>query len=175
MNTRRKTFISYYHRDDEQYRIRFETAFSDLIIPKSVHAGDINTDNSAEYIKQLIQNDYLADTTVLVVLVGRKTMCRKHVDWEISGALNKKVGDLYAGVLGILLPTHPDFGKSECSPNFLPARLADNVKSGYAKLFDWTTDSMMMQRCIEDAYYARKARADLRVNSRRQMQINTCN
>lgn len=33
------------------------------------------------------------------------------MDWEISGALNYKVGDHYAGLLGIVLPNHPDYEK----------------------------------------------------------------
>ena len=85
--TKRKTFLSYYHKD-EQYKKYYENLFDDLIVNKSVKKGDINSDNSDEYIKQLIQKDYLYDTTVLVVLLGDKTKHRKHVDWEISGALN---------------------------------------------------------------------------------------
>lgn len=173
--TKRKTFISYYHQDDQTYKEQFENRFADLIVPKSVKAGDINADNSTEYIKQLIQKDFLSDTTVLVVLVGGKTKCRKHVDWEISGALNKRVGQAYAGLVGILLPSHPDYGKNVCNEGHLPARLFDNVNSGYAKLYDWTTDRIKMQRWIEEAYHARKQREDLRVNSRIQMQRNTCN
>lgn len=53
----------------------------------------------------------MADTTVLVVLVDPKTKCRMHVDWEISSALSTKVGD--SGLLGILLPSHPDYGKEK--------------------------------------------------------------
>lgn len=84
--TRRKTFVSYYHRDDQTYRKRFENLFGDLIVSKSVEYGDIDSDNSDEYIRQLIQKEYLSDTTVLVVLLGNKTKCRKHIDWEIAGA-----------------------------------------------------------------------------------------
>src|SRR2546426_3884279 len=42
----------------------------------------------------------------ILVLVGPKTKCRKHVDWEISAGLNKKVGG-YSGLLGVLLPGFP--------------------------------------------------------------------
>lgn len=67
-----KTFVSYYHNDDQAYKEKFENIFGDLIISKSVEKDDIDSDNSDEYIKQLIQKDYLADTTVLAVLVGLK-------------------------------------------------------------------------------------------------------
>jgi hypothetical protein len=64
-----------------------------LFINRSVRPGDINTDISTEYIKRLIQNNYLSDTSVLVVLVGNNTWKRKHdlppendtsfmLDWE---------------------------------------------------------------------------------------------
>jgi hypothetical protein len=174
MTTKRKTFLSYYHADDQDYKREFERLFSSLIVPKSVGPGDINTDNSTEYIKQLIQKEYLADTSVLVVLVGPKTKCRKHVDWEISGALNKKVGEVYAGLIGILLPTHPDFHKLRPSYSNLPARLADNYASGYSKIHKWTTNKAVMKTYIEDAFHGRKQRAGLRTNSRIQMQRNTC-
>ena len=109
-DTKRKSFVSYYHKDNQDDRTKFENLFGDLIVSKSVEDGDIDSDNSDGYIKQLIQKDFLADTTVLVVLIGQKTKCRMHVDWEISGALNLKIGDNNAGLLGIILPSHSDYG-----------------------------------------------------------------
>lgn len=172
--TKRKTFVSYYHLDNQKDRTRFENLFGDLIVSKSVKDGDINSDNSDEYIKQLIQKEYLFDTTVLVVLIGAKTKCRKHVDWEISGALNRKVGDNYAGLLGIKLPDHPDFGMGKHSYDKLPDRLSDNLKTGYAIIRDWTNDRIKMQFYIEEAFKNRYSKSDKRTNSRIQMKRNTC-
>lgn len=172
--TNRKTFISYYHNDDQDSRTKFENLFGDLIVSKSVEDGDIDSDNSDVYIKQLIQKEYLSDTTVLVVLIGPKTKCRMHVDWEISGALNRKVGDSHAGLLGILLPSHPDFGLEKASLNLMPQRLADNFKSGYAVIRDWTDDRIKMQSYIEEAFTNRSVKADKRDNSRIQMDKDTC-
>ena len=171
--TKRKTFLSYYHKD-EQYKKYYENLFDDLIVNKSVQKGDINSDNSDEYIKQLIQKDYLYDTTVLVVLIGNKTKHRKHVDWEISGALNRKVGDHYAGLLGIVLPTHPDYGKPNYQKNYadFPKRFWANYESGYAVMIDWTEDRVFMQNAIEKAFRQR-ANNDKRRNSIPQMQRNT--
>jgi MTH538 TIR-like domain (DUF1863) len=173
-DTKRKTFVSYYHHDNQSDRTRFENLFGDLIVSKSVEYDDIDSKNSDEYIKQLIQNDYLADTTVLVVLIGPKTKCRKHVDWEISGALNLKVGDSNAGLLGILLPTHPDYGTGQATYDLMPARLADNIKSGYAIIRDWTDDRVKMQGYIEETFEKRSSMADKRTNSRIQMDKDTC-
>jgi hypothetical protein len=172
--TKRKTFVSYYHHDNQDDRTIYENLFGDLIVSKSVKDGDIDSDNSDEYIKQLIQKDYLADTTVLVVLIGPKTKCRKHVDWEISGALNLKVGDNNAGLLGIKLPGHPDIGTGKHNYDLLPARLSDNLKTGYAIIRDWTDDRVKMQSYIEEAFANRTAMADKRTNSRIQMDEDTC-
>lgn len=172
--TRRKSFVSYYHREDEDYRDRFDNLFGDLVVNKSVEDGDIDSDNSDDYIKQLIQKKYLHDTTVLVVLIGTKTKCRKHVDWEISGALNLKVGGIYAGLLGLILPNHPDYGTGEATYSRMPDRLADNFKSEYAFIADWTDDRAKMQSYIEDAYSRRTSKKVERDNSRAQMSRNTC-
>lgn len=172
--TKRKTFISYYHNDDEQKRIEFENLTDDIIVNKSVANNDIDSDNSDDYIKQLIQKEYLKDTTVLVVLIGNKTKCRKHVDWEISGALNFKVGNTYAGLVGLILPGHPDYGTGQAKYDLMPARLADNFKTGYAVVADWTENRKTIQSFIELAFERRTSRSDKRDNSRAQMQRNTC-
>lgn len=173
-NTKRKTFVSYYHKDDQENRTKFENLFGDMIVSKSVEYGDIDTGNSHEYIKQLIQKEYLSDTTVLVVLIGPKTKCRMHVDWEISGALNLKVGDSNTGLLGILLPSHPDYGTGNATYDLMPSRLSDNFKTGYAIIRDWTDDRVKMQSYIEEAFAKRSSMADKRTNSRIQMDKNTC-
>ena len=97
-----------------------------------------------------------------------------HVDWEISGALNRKVGENYAGLLGIKLPGHPDFGTGKHNYDLLPARLSDNLKTGYAIIRDWTDDRVEMQSYIEEAFEKRSSMADSRINSRIQMKEDTC-
>lgn len=174
IQTKRKTFISYYHKDDSEYKKKFLNLMDDLIVNKSVEDGDINSDVSDEYAKQLIQKSFLHDTTVLIILLSNKTKCRKHVDWEISGALNYKVGDSYSGILGLKLPTHSDYGTGKYTYNLLPDRLSDNLKSGYAVIRDYTTDRKKLQGYIEEAYNRRKIHADKRVNSKVQMTANTC-
>jgi len=172
-DTRHKVFISYYHKEDEYYRNRFEELFGHLFINKSVKPGDIDTDISDEYIKRLIQQKYITDASVVLVLVGPKTHCRKHVDWEISAGLMKKVGG-YSGLLGLCLPTHPDYGKDKFNPDIVPPRLVDNIKSGYAKLYDWTEDEQKIKKWIEDAFNARIEKAELIDNSRPQFKRNKC-
>nr|WP_228277082.1 TIR domain-containing protein [Aliarcobacter cryaerophilus] len=174
IQTKRKCFVSYYHKDDSKYKESFLNIMDDLTVSKSVKNGDISSDVSDEYVKQLIQKKYLYDTTVLVILIGPKTKCRKHVDWEISGALNFKVGESYAGLLGLKLPEHDDYGTRSTTHSKIPDRLADNFKSGYAIIRDYTTDSKKLQEYIELAYKNRKINVHKRVNSRPQMKVDSC-
>ena len=73
-----KVFISYYHKGNQKYRDEFERLFGHLFINKSVEEGDIDSDNSDDYIKHLIQEDYISDASVVVVLCGQNTWKRKH-------------------------------------------------------------------------------------------------
>jgi len=172
--TKHKIFISYYHNDDQYYRDRFEQLFGHIFISTCVKPGDIETDLRDEYIKRLIQLNYISGSSVVVVLVGAKTYCRKHVDWEISAGLNKKVGG-YSGLLGLCLPTHPDYyNRTNYNPNTTPPRLVDNLKSEYARYFDWTESEESIKKWIEDAFNARVNRADRIDNSRKQFVVNRC-
>jgi hypothetical protein len=170
-DTRHKVFISYYHKDDDGWRQEFENKFAKIFINKSVQKGDIDTDVSTEYIKRLIQKDYITDTSVLVVLIGPNTWGRKHVDWEISAAISKKIGG-YSGLLGIILPTHQNYTTDSYTPDIVPTRLADNQKSGYAKIYNWTEDANKMKARIQDAFDARMARNNLIDNTREQFERN---
>lgn len=165
-----KVFISYYHKDDQYYRDKFEELFGHLFINKSVEDGDIDSDNSDEYIKRLIQDDYISDASVVVVLCGPNTWKRKHVDWEISAGLNKKVGG-YSGLLGIHLPTHPDYKNDKYNSNNIPARLSDNLKTDFAKIIDWTESAEVIKKRIQEAFDNR-TKDDLIDNSREQMEEN---
>ena len=171
---KRKTFLSYYHYDDQKYKDRFQKITSDLIVSKSVQNNDIDSDISDEYIKQLLQQDYICDITILIVLVGPKTKCRKHVDWEISGALDHKVGDRYAGLIGLLLPNHPDYGKATYNSANLPKRLAANAESGYAIIYDWTDDRVKIQNWIEFAFTRRTDEHKIVNRELVQMKENSC-
>lgn len=171
-----KVFISYYHHDDQQYRDYFEWKFGHLFISKSVQLGDIATDLSTEYIKRLIQEDYLSDSSVVIVLVGPNTKCRKHVDWEISAGLNSKVHGC-SGLLGILLPTFPLTAEGTYYYYQIPGRLADNVASTFASVWTWDWLCASGQRitdAIEQAYQDRVAKQQLIDNSRMQLQRNLC-
>lgn len=165
--TKHKLFISYYHNDDEKYRNKFEDLFGDLFINKSVNLGDIDDDLNTDYIKRLIRENYISDTSVVVVLVGKHTHCRKHVDWEISaGLLNN------AGLIGLALPSHSSYKKGEYSEEDVPGRLVDNIKSEYASFYDWTENRKTMVNRIEKAFENKSRMKNNKVNSRVQMKNN---
>lgn len=148
---RHKVFISYYHYEDQYYKNEFERLFGNIFINKSVGDGEIDSDLSTDYIKRLIQLDYLTDTSVLLVLVGKNTWRRKHVDWEISAALSKKVGG-YSGLVGLLLPGFNYYFDT------LPPRLEANVKSGYAKIYYWNeacNSEWNIKKIIDEAFQNR--------------------
>jgi MTH538 TIR-like domain (DUF1863) len=173
---KRSVFVSYYHADDQAYRNILETWFGHLFISKSVDPSNIMSDLSTEYIKHLIQDGYISDCTVLIVLISQHTRGRKHVDWEISAALNYKVGDGYAGLVGILLPTFQLLTNGRYQYDDIPDRLADNVKSGYATIYNWNVACASAEtflNIIESSYNSRSLLSDKIDNSRLQMQRNT--
>lgn len=175
-DTRHKVFLSYYHMDDQYDRDCFEELFGHLFINKSVKPGDIDTDVSTEYIKRLIQQEYITDSSVVVVLVGVKTWSRKHVDWEISAALSKKVGG-YSGLLGILLPEFPMTADNKYQLGDIPPRLADNVKTGYANVYKWDwvcAQESRIKEAIETAFRKRIEESSKIDNSRLQFVNNRC-
>ena len=167
--TKHKLFISYYHSDDEYYRDKFEELFGDLFINKSVQIGDIDDDLSEEYIKRLIRENYISDTSVVVVLVGKNTYCRKHVDWEISAGLRNN-----AGLIALALPSHSSYKKDKYSKDDVPGRLVDNLKSRYASFYDWTESSTNIVNWIDEAFERKSKMKDEKDNSRIQMKKNRC-
>ena len=91
---RHKVFVSYHHAQDQRYRDAFERLFADIhdiMVSKSVQIGDIAPGLKTETIRQKIRDEYLRDTTVTVVLVGRNTWQRKHVDWEIGASIRDTI------------------------------------------------------------------------------------
>ena len=101
-----KVFISYHHDNDEKYKDMLVDAAQKhkIFIDVSVDTGDISNSLDDESIREQIRDEYLQDSTVTIVLVGKETKYRKHVDWEIyssmhDGQINKK-----SGIVVIMLP-----------------------------------------------------------------------
>lgn len=153
--TRHKVFVSYHHANDQWDRDKFETLFSNyygVMISKSVQIGEIDSFLPTERIRQKIRDDYLRDSTVTVVLIGKETWKRKHVDWEISSSIRNTKLNSRSGLVGIILPDHPDFGRDKYNPYIIPPRLHYNAKCGYAFLYEWSNDPKSVYTWINNAY-----------------------
>ena len=136
---RHKVFVSFHH-DGQNYRDRLVRGMGHNFVDRSVEDGDIDDSRlQTETIRQKIRDEFIADATVTVVLIGPCTWQRKHVDWEIGSSLRETRNNPRCGLLGILLPNHPDFGKREFQSHLIPPRLADNCGGDepFAEIYDW--------------------------------------
>ena len=139
---RHKVFISDYHKDDEVFKDRLLQALGSKAIDKSVSPGDIHDEGlPLDEIRRKIRDNHIADATVTIVLIGPCTWQRKHVDWEISASLIDRRNNQRCGLLGLLLPTHPDYRKRPENRNLrlIPQRLARNIGGNdpFAVIYDW--------------------------------------
>ena len=171
---RHKVFVSYHHSQDEGYKTRFCKMLGSDIVDKSVTDGDIDVDLKTDTIRQKIRDEFISDASVTVVLTGRCTWQRKHIDWEIGSSLRDTKKNARCGVLGILLPNHYDFGRDVYRGHLIPPRLTDNSggNDAFAAIYDWprpwSTDSV--RNWIHHAFERRSLR--LPTNARPQFGRN---
>jgi hypothetical protein len=82
-----KVFISYHHANDQAFKeALLEQIGHHHFIDASVDTGDISDDLDDQAIREKIRDDYLADSSVTLLLVGTGTKNRKHVDWSFTPA-----------------------------------------------------------------------------------------
>ena len=151
---RHKIFISYYHNEDQAYKDKLELMLGkEYAISRSVQIGDINPNNNTEYTRQLIRDNYLSDSSVTIVLIGKNTWKRKYVDWEIYSSMRDTIKNPRSGVIGIILPTRSDFGEGKGFNQYtIPPRLVDNTSNNFVKIYDWSNSPDFYKRVIHDAY-----------------------
>jgi len=179
---KRKVFVSF-HSADQAYRDEFDRLFGDHFISMSVDRGDIDPENETEYIKRMIQQEHIVQSSVVIALYGKETYKRKHVDWEISGGLSGKVGG-HKGLIIILLPEFPvwpfdalgQFNQSLLHP-YLHPRTATNVNSGYAAVHSWPgmypqLPAVFIGDIVEGAANRRETHNHLIDNSHEQYKYN---
>ena len=164
-----KIFISFYN-NDEDYKIYLSDVLKDDYINMSVDDGDYDPLNSDEYIKRLIREERVSNSSVIIVLIGENTRYRKHVDWEIYAGLARSINGA-SGLIGILLPTVLRNGYFY-DPLCIPERLQDNINSGYASLCTWNEFIRNYKYIIEQAFVDRVNKTHLIDNSRLQMKEN---
>ena len=138
---RHNVFISY-HEMDGEYKDTFVQLMGDRIIDRSVKVDDLDDTNpGVESVRRNIRDSFIRYATVTVVLVGPFTWQRMYVDWEISSSLNPVKKHSRCGLLGILLPNHPNYCSKDDNINYrlVPPRLADNCSGDdpYARIYKW--------------------------------------
>ena len=162
---RDKVFISYHHELDEEWKARFVRTMGDRIVDKSIYVGEIVDTNTptADTLRQIREGN-ISEATVTVVLVGPRTWQRKFVDWEIGATLTDTAMNPRCGLIGILLPTHRDFGASTYNPRLIPPRLADNCMGGspFARIVNWRGPRGVddLQAYIHRAFLRRRKQPD---------------
>lgn len=103
-----KVFISYYHKDDQGYKDELATLNKTyrMFIDNSVDTGDIDDEEMTdEQIRVKIRDEYIKDTDVFVLLCGKNTKHRKHIDWEIHAAMYKNKDKKPIPILILNLPS----------------------------------------------------------------------
>ena len=148
-NKLKPKYKNHYLINDQYYKDKFVKLFDDylgIFIDKSVSDGDIGDDCSTDYIMQQIREDFLSDSTVTIVLIGEETWKRKYVDWEISASIRNTQKNPRSGLIGIILPSHPNYTTEKYTSNIIPPRLFDNDKCGFAKIYNWSENPVAIQK-----------------------------
>lgn len=137
---KRKVFVSYHHSGDQYYYDDFSSKFynqyeaiTDNSLDRRVESDDV------DYVMRLIRENYITGTSCTIVLVGNNSWGRKYIDWEIKATLDKQ-----HGLIGVQLPTLQQnlYGNVN-----VPARLSDNIDSGYAVWVTWANFTASASSC----------------------------
>ena len=141
--TKRKVFISYHHRHDQDWFDYFTRKFGeqyDIFSDQSLDAR-IRSDDP-EYVNRRIREDFIVGSSITIVLCGTETWKRKYVDWEIYSTLHHE-----HALVGVILPRH----FVEAGKIIVPGRLHDNINSRYAHWTMWHEDPAILKREMEIA------------------------
>lgn len=157
-----KIFVSYHHANDQAKAdyLRTEYDENNTLLDRSL--DEAYEDMTDDEILEAIRTEHLKDSTVTIVLIGSETANRKWVDWEIYASLSPYGERSRNGLLGIYLPTAEK----------APARLQDNIDSGYAVTMKWENISWQLDSKIDEAYNNRE-KYNLVRNSRKRRERNS--
>jgi hypothetical protein len=157
-----KVFVSYHHANDQAKANHLRTQYGEnnTLLDRSL--DEAYEDMTDDEILAAIRTEHLKDSTVTIVLIGSETANRKWVDWEIYASLRPYGDRTRNGLLGIYLPTAGD----------APARLQDNIDSGYAVTMKWENISWQLESKINEAYDNRN-KTELVKNGRKRRERNS--
>jgi len=126
-----KVFISYHHANDQWAKdelLRWNDN-ENIFIDKSVDTGEISDDLSDEEIRVKIRDEYLRDSTVTILLVGKETKFRKHIDWELYSSMRDSAKNKKSGIVVVMLP--------DVALDYFTAGHGDLEKSLYPSTTNW--------------------------------------
>jgi hypothetical protein len=156
---RHKIFVSYHHRGDQTYYDAFSRTFHDTydVVYDNSLERQIDSDD-VEYVRRRIRENYISGSSCTIVLVGKETWGRKYVDWEIHATL-----DAQHSLIGVALPTA---ARSADNKIIVPARLHDNIQSGFALWQNWQEITASVPALLQYVSTAKSRNATLIVNTR---------
>lgn len=201
----RRVFISYHHRNEQVAKealLAINNIYN-LFIDCSVSTGDIDENLSPQTIRQTIRRNYLSESTVLILIVGRETQYRKHVDWELYSSMYNGPRFGRSGVVVLLAPgSESDYFtapfeniKAELYPNttgwvsidsrdeyerrypYMPARIVDNLLAPNSKISvtNWSKIIENPERLRLLIECAHEARANCEYDMSRDMRMRDHN
>lgn len=149
-----RVFISYYHYEDQYYKGLIDrlNEMNDIYVDYSVQIGDIDdTYMSDEQIRKKIRDEYLKDSSVTILLCGKNTRTRKHIDWELFSSMYDGVVNKRSGLLVINLPTvessyfHAAHGQAEKDYLYPSVKgwISIETKAAYEERYPYMPDRIL--------------------------------
>lgn len=126
-----KVFISYHHANEggiKEDLLRINEKHN-IFIDCSVSTGDIDEDLEPQAIRQTIRRNYLSGSTVILLIVGRETKYRKHVDWELYSSMYNGTNFGRSGVVVLHAPY--------CQSDYFTAPSEEIKKTIYPHISNW--------------------------------------
>ncbi|RKI09908.1 hypothetical protein D7Y15_22940 [Corallococcus sp. AB030] len=173
MSPKRRVFVSFYGGDEAEV-LQFVSRWADrsgVFTPRILHDaynGVFVDSNDTEYVIGRIRREFIGDSTVTMLLLGKCTHGRRYVDWELKASLRQGATYSPNGLLAISLPSAPE-------RLYLPERFKKNWASDNSKYARWygpPSSAEQLSGWIEDAYVARTSRADLIENAQDRLLYN---
>ena len=116
-----KVFISYHHKKDESYKNELVKLgeLNNIFVDHSVDTNKIKKNLSAKDTHNEIRDNFLGESTVTILLVGKNTRRRKHIDWELYSSMrdSQKTTNKKSGILVINLPSIYPYGTVPIAPH----------------------------------------------------------
>ena len=129
----RRVFISYHHRNEQYLKENLIqlNRHHNIFVDCSVDTGDIDDNLEPQVIRQTIRRNYLSESTVLILIVGKETRYRKHVDWELYSSMYNGTNFGRSGVVVLVAP--------DCGSEYFTAPFDELKSSFYPTVSSWVS------------------------------------